>query len=776
MLLAKSVRNGQPPKYLPAHTNDVLSAATALFGRDEAPTDLAISWLRFFRLDLRLFSKLLRHVTVGTILHDVGKANDGAQDLFAHRGEQAVYHEQLSGLLVGDAEVQRWLERAGLDADLLLAAVLGHHLRVGHKTLLQLLPVGRSVVRLLTDDDDFADVWRELAKQAEQHEPPPLSIRKRWTANDLGARASELQRRLQKFNSQLSEDADRRRLLRAVRSALIVADSAGSAVVRLPGDKPSEINDALRVATWVQSWFSDSLTPGYIRDSIIAPRIKQLGGRFKNFNEFQRGIPDQPSRLLLTAPCASGKTLAAWKWIEGQVGKYRASRAIFIYPTRATATEGFRDYVSWAPEAEASLVSGTADYELQGMFESPDDPRTGRDYRTDSRLYALGLWSKRVFSATADQFLPFLQYGYGQICLLPILAESVLVVDEVHSFDESMFATLKRFLKEFDIPVLCMTATLPEERRRDLVDGCGLKPYPEAPPSDLILIAEHSRYQVKWIDEAEADAIARSWLAKKARVLRVVNRVDDCRATYRELAGSPEGWAAFCYHSRYRLGDRRDRHRDLILNFQEAARDATPRAILGVTTQVCELSLDLDADVLITDLAPISSLIQRMGRCGRDNGRVLLEGRIGFVYIVRRQSGREKPYELADLEAAERFVDAIADRDVSQAELERVFRQYDNHVVEPDRLCPFLDSGAYAQSGEESFRDIEELTVPCVLDGDVDEVLQLLHQRSPIDGFIVPVPRRGVAADLRPGNASFPRWLSVARSANYDNLTGFGTD
>ena len=135
------------------------------------------------------------------------------------------------------------------------------------------------------------------------------------------------------------------------------------------------------------------------------------------------------------------------------------------------------------------------------MFENPRDPddlRKGRTYRSDPRLFALGHWKRRIFSATADQFFPFMQYAYGPLCLLPLLAESVLVVDEVHSFDKSMFSTLKRFLKEFpDVPVLCMTATLPGERRRDLIEGCGLTPFPEKPPADLVEDSQYPRYQVR---------------------------------------------------------------------------------------------------------------------------------------------------------------------------------------------------------------------------------------------------------------------------------------
>src|SRR5262249_23305390 len=143
----------------------------------------------------------------------------------------------------------------------------------------------------------------------------------------------------------------------------------------------------------------------------------------------------------------------------------RVNRIIFLYPTRATATEGFRDYVSWAPESDATLMHGTAAYDLQGMFTNPadpGDPRQAKDFEIEQRLFALGFWTRHIFSATVDQFLAFLQYGYGPVCMLPVLADSVVVIDEVHSFDHGMFSILKDFLNTFDVPVLCMTATLPE--------------------------------------------------------------------------------------------------------------------------------------------------------------------------------------------------------------------------------------------------------------------------------------------------------------------------
>ena len=58
----------------------------------------------------------------------------------------------------------------------------------------------------------------------------------------------------------------------------------------------------------------------------------------------------------------------------------------------------------------------------------------GRILQAAARLFALKQWPKRIFSATVDQFLAFLQYGYGPMCQLPLLVDSVLVVDEVHTY------------------------------------------------------------------------------------------------------------------------------------------------------------------------------------------------------------------------------------------------------------------------------------------------------------------------------------------------------
>jgi len=143
----------------------------------------------------------------------------------------------------------------------------------------------------------------------------------------------------------------------------------------------------------------------------------------------------------------------------------------------ALRRRGSRDYVGWAPGAEAALVHGSSRYELEAIAENPNDATQGKNYETEERLFALGLWSKRYFSATVDQFLASWNTATTGMCLLPALADSALIIDEVHSFDRHMFDNLISFLKTFDVPVLCMTATLPPSRRDELIDA-GLRVYP----------------------------------------------------------------------------------------------------------------------------------------------------------------------------------------------------------------------------------------------------------------------------------------------------------
>src|SRR5262249_37444874 len=113
--------------------------------------------------------------------------------------------------------------------------------------------------------------------------------------------------------------------------------------------------------------------------------------------------------------------------------------------------------------------------------------------------------------------------------------------------------------------------------------------------------------------------------------------------TYRQARNTFSDVRVDVYHSRLRYRDRSRRHRDVIDRFK------TPgAAAILVATQVAEMSLDLSADLLITDEAPVPALIQRMGRLNRRPK--LKEPKPAVVVPIER--GEEPPYDSDDLEMA----------------------------------------------------------------------------------------------------------------------------
>ncbi|MFN2493680.1 MAG: CRISPR-associated endonuclease Cas3'', partial [Pyrinomonadaceae bacterium] len=561
-LLAKSSRDGRE-FLLRTHLFETRQAARRLFRLDRR---WGQNWCRFFRLTTEETQKqFLLNLYIAALLHDIGKANADFYKAVTTSGffQQAVRHEHLSALILHLPDVRRWLtENDLIDADVITAAVLSHHLKaqesVGKWQWGQ--AHGKNQVKVALRDNDVGAVFEKIRRIAKLGTIPELTNEDWSSTSPLWLRARvEGGNCAFDFGMAVSEENNRRRLLLAVKAGLIVADSVASGVVR--ENRP--------INRWIdEKAHSPTVTDVEISEKIIEKRAQYLESRTSKpfiFHRFQERAGELSSRALLLASCGSGKTLAAWRWAKAQARTHSIGRVIFLYPTRGTATEGFRDYVGWAPEAEAALVTGTSRYELEEMRKNPPDESDAtfnKNYRNqdDERLFALAWWSRRFFSATVDQFLGFMEHGYSSLCLLPVLADSLLIVDEVHSYDRKMFEALMNFLKTFDLPVLCMTATL-TNRRVEQLEGIGFQKYPKtedyAELSDLVKEETHLRYHRLPIAEKDnALRHAREAFRAGKRVLWVVNVVDRCQ----ELAQLFASEHALCYHSRFTLENRKQVH------------------------------------------------------------------------------------------------------------------------------------------------------------------------------------------------------------------------
>ena len=229
----------------------------------------------------------------------------------------------------------------------------------------------------------------------------------------------------------------------------------------------------------------------------------------------------------------------------------------------------------------------------------------------------------------------------------------MLIVDEAHSYDPYMERELCGLLKFHAMlggSAIVMTATLPMGMRENFAkafrEGLGQKPprrlYPGHQPEPLIgqeawpLLSMISKHEVDSCQPApvpatcrtlevrrlESAAQARETLAQGtgqgAACVWVRNAVDDAIEAVRALREA--GIEADLLHARFTVADRLEKEKALQARFGRegqgrAGADGKGRVL--VATQVVEASLDLDFDLMVSDLAPIGSLLQRAGRLWR---------------------------------------------------------------------------------------------------------------------------------------------------------------
>jgi CRISPR-associated endonuclease/helicase Cas3 len=775
-LLAKSRVSGRELS-LATHCLDTEIAAGSIFtGR------VLHSWCRFFRLHDA--SAFLRDLRVACLFHDLGKANADFQAAIEQRGyDQAIRHEHLSGLVLCLEPVKEWLRVSGCDYDAVIAAVLSHHTKVSgysRDDFYWAVSDGRPPIRTLLAHDDCRVILSRVGKLLGREPPWPLPAdpwpSRVWTeAWNAGMDAAT------DFDPPPdSEFCSRRNHLLAVKAATVVADALASGLWREERDL---------VAFLAGSLHRPALTGARIRTDIIENRLGQLraAGKWQDWSDFQLAAGNVGQRVAIVAGCGSGKTLFAWRWAAAAADHESIGSVIFLYPTRATATEGFKDYVAWAPEGEATLLTGTAGMDLAGMALNPSESTRGKKYEdeADARLFALASWKRTYFSATLDQFLSFLEHGYSGLCLLPQLADAALVIDEIHSLDRHLFARLVAFLTHFRGPILLMSATLPRERLATLT-SLGVRVFPDASERarcpDLLTEEDRPRYRLTRCshrDSALAAALA-SDARERRSTLWVVNTVKRCQSL--ALALRQVGLDPLVYHSRFTARDRRSRHREAIAAFQGACGKRW-----AVTTQVCEMSLDLDADRLVSEDAPLTALIQRLGRANRSRGRPRDYRAEVFTYApedanpyAHEDGGREA------LAATGLFCADHHGLDLGQIQLAHALES-DNYAPSqrmPEASAGFLSGGWFATArplrGEDDDRDVR-----CVLSTDLEAGLGasgMLGDKDPLDAWVINVPRRFVLSVRQRGQdvpeVDLPGWLTHARlhvadGGRYDPLLGF---
>ncbi len=361
-------------------------------------------------------------------------------------------------------------------------------------------------------------------------------------------------------------------------------------------------------------------------------------------------LPEGPALAILEDETGSGKTEAALLLAQRMMMAGKGAGLFFALPTMATADAMFGRLVEAIPRMFAgspSLALAHGRSVLSEAFRAlprldgarTDDAATTDWLRDDRRRSLLA----NVGVGTVDQALLAVLRTRFSTLRHYALSSKLLVVDEVHELGEPYMAEelahLLRAHARAGGSAILMTATLPLQLRARLVDAfeagagrnaadAGDPAYPaltvvgggaERPqPAPVPDASPRGPVRVERLCTAEA---ALDLLEARARegaaCIWIRNAVDDVMSGADRLRA--RGLDVDILHARFALSDRK-RHEAAALRRFGKARDGGAGRIL-LSSQVAEMSLDLDLDCMVSDLAPMAALIQRAGRLWRHMDR-----------------------------------------------------------------------------------------------------------------------------------------------------------
>jgi len=446
------------------------------------------------------------------------------------------------------------------------------------------------------------------------------------------------------------------------------ADWIGSNEDWFPFGNPEDCED-------LQGWFQKRRTRadqalnaiGWEPRTPLSPEPKSFEQVFRFApRPLQQAVADalsnvkDPVILLVEAPMGEGKTEAAlFAYLELQ--RRFGHRGLYVaLPTKATGNAMFKRTLEFLHRQGigrtldlqllhgAKLLNDTfQDLRLSGIH----DPETGGEIRAREWFThkKRGLLSEYGVGTVDQALLPILPVRHNFVRLWG-LANRVVIFDEIHAYDAytgTLLIYLLRWLLALGSSVVLLSATLPPSIRRKLAEVVGDRlPEQETDYPRLSVFSPNRKVEQKHFQADPARRLVlrlqgiqpdlqsmrsalSEHLAGGGMGLALVNTVQRAQDLYRlfpegdplEREGQrvgkrlPNGTEVFLFHARF-PADRRQKREDQTLETFGEGSSRTGRKIL-IATQVGEQSLDLDFDLIATDLAPVDLVLQRAGRLWR---------------------------------------------------------------------------------------------------------------------------------------------------------------
>ena len=387
----------------------------------------------------------------------------------------------------------------------------------------------------------------------------------------------------------------------------------------------------------------------FAKESGLKPVINTFGSGFNdiwpNINkESERELQRQTEKLfdnkekqsliLIEAPMGEGKTEAAIYAAMRLADSWGKDGFYISLPTSATSNqmvERVRSFFrmhdrndkvrllhsnAWLGEEIETYNSEEEKYIYQWMLPGK---------RAMLSQFAVGTVDQAMMSSMCVR--------YGVLRLLG-LTEKVLIIDEIHAYDMYMMNIITGLLawcKALQIPVVLLSATLPRDKIKRLLSVYTNSDYSDYRYPSITAVNENGaimNYPIKTVakqmiydleikdilnSEEDIAILALKKVSQGGCCCVLLNTVKQAQKVYEKIIVRNSDVEVQLFHSRFLAKDRSKIEKECIEKYGKTSGRRPKKGIL-VATQVVEQSLDVDFDYMISAIAPIDLLLQRMGR------------------------------------------------------------------------------------------------------------------------------------------------------------------
>jgi len=488
-------------------------------------------------------------------------------------------------------------------------------------------------------------------------------------------------------------------------------------------------------------------TKKYLANTFKTPDLSFFNRTHELFPLSLRNADSEKSHTIVVASTGAGKTDFLFR---------RTKRRVFYtLPFQASINAMFRrvknDLSKTNPKLDIRLLhsaskigKNTEEKTLQGLVGS----------------------SIKVLTPHQIASIVFGTSGYEAV-LLDLKGNDV-ILDEIHTYTKVSRAIVLKIvevLKNIGCHIHIGTATMPSDLYSRIINILGKENVYEVKleSEELEKFDRHIIYKLNALEDSK-DIISEAIL-KKQKILLVANRVKQAQKWYEELKERYSNTPVLLLHSRFKRGDRNKKEKEL-LGLDEDGKsinqfNTSSEACIVVSTQVVEVSIDISFDLMITEAAPLDSMIQRFGRVNRKRSFDTI-GTYKPIYVLKPAEDEKEtlPY---DVDVLKRSYDTLPDGELLgeielQEKIDIVFPEIDLmsieiHSVFNNNEIWTIDKLTHRKKSI-LFELLEIDSVACIIESDVEEYMEANFEKR----MMMEIPSR--------------YWLVK----NFESLKGYGSD